>query len=257
MNEQELEKSRKNETEKKKRKRIKLFGGILGVLCLLLLGGFSYVKDCYKPLPEALEATKSTDSVQVVINQKDMVFVPEKIEAGLIFYPGAKVEYEAYAPLMQKLAQNNILCVLVHMPGNMAMFDLDAADEIPSRFPKVQNWYMAGHSLGGAMAAVYTKKHLDEISGIIFLAAYSTEDLSTSDLKVLSIYGSEDRVLNMGNYEKDKQNLPHGTKEVIIQGGCHAYFGMYGPQKGDGNPSISSEAQLNQTKEAILSLILQ
>ena len=46
-----------------------------------------------------------------------------------------------------------ILCVLVKMPCNLAVLDRNAADSIPERFSEVTDWYIGGHSLGGAMAA--------------------------------------------------------------------------------------------------------
>lgn len=50
--------------------------------------------------------------------------------------------------------------------------------------------------------------------------------------------------------------LPAGFQEVIIDGGCHAYFGMYGAQEGDGNPSISNEQQIMETADAIEAMIV-
>lgn len=40
------------------------------------------------------------------------------------------------------------------------------------------------------------------------LASYSTSDLAESVLSVLSVYGSEDKVLNAEKYEANKANLP-------------------------------------------------
>ena len=60
------------------------------------------------------------------------------------------------------------------------------------------------------------------------------EDLSATDLEVLSIYGTQDKVLNMEKYEQYRMNLPLDMEEQIIDGGCHAYFGDYGVQDGDG-----------------------
>lgn len=83
------------------------------------------------------------------------------------------------------------------------------------------------------------------------LGAYSTADLTDSQLKVLSIYGSEDQVLNYEKYEENKSNLSDDFTEVVIDGGCHAYFGMYGYQDGDGIPLITNEEQIQRTAEAI------
>ena len=110
-----------------------------------------------------------------------------------------KVENTAYAPLLHDLAEDGILCVLVKMPCNLAVLDRNAADSIPERFSEVTDWYIGGHSLGGAMAASYAAKHTDELDGLVLLAAYSTADLTDSGLRVYAAYGSEDGVLNRKN----------------------------------------------------------
>ena len=99
------------------------------------------------------------------------------------------------------------------------------------------------------------KKNADEFDGLVLLAAYSTADLSGTDLKVLSIYGDEDGVMNAKKYEKYKSNLPEGFTEHILDGGNHAQFGMYGEQKGDGKASLSNHAQITQTASKIVSFI--
>jgi dienelactone hydrolase len=180
-----------------------------------------------------------------------LIFEPEQIENGLIFYPGGKVEHTAYIPLMEALASEGTLCILVKMPFRLAVFDSNAADGLQENYPEVESWYLGGHSLGGSMAASYLSKHAKVFDGLILLGSYSTADLSDLDVEVLSIYGSEDLVMNRENYEENKKNLPDDFKEVIIDGGCHAYFGMYGAQEGDGVPAISNEEQIARTVEAI------
>ena len=167
------------------------------------------------------------------------------------------MENTAYAPLLHKLADEGILCVLVKMPCNLAVLDTNAADGIPEEFPEVDSWYIGGHSLGGAIAASYAAKHVDELDGLILLAAYSTADLTDSGLQVFSAYGSEDGVLNRGKYETNRANLPADTVEMLINGGCHAGFGSYGPQTGDGTPTISAEDQQQQTADALAAWMMQ
>lgn len=169
----------------------------------------------------------------------------------MIFYPGGKVQYEAYAPLMEACAKQGILCILLQMPGNLAVLDINAAEGIPEDYPDIENWYIAGHSLGGSMAASYISSHEKGYKGLILLAAYSTADLKEKGLDVLSIYGSQDGVLKMNSYEKYRSNLPEKFTEIVIPGGCHAYFGSYGAQKGDGTPEISNEEQILLTADAI------
>ncbi|MGN1266779.1 MAG: alpha/beta hydrolase, partial [Dorea sp.] len=68
-------------------------------------------------------------------------------------------------------------------------------------------------------------------------------------LNIISVYGSEDKVINMEKYEEYHENLPMDAKEMVIKGGCHALFGDYGAQEGDGEPTITAEEQINATIE--------
>lgn len=223
---------------------------VLCVLGLLAAGFGAYVSNAYEAAPEAQALLESGKSGAVQIFQEDdrrIVAAPKQPEAGLVFYPGGKVEPEAYVPLMDALAQRGILCVLVKMPCNLAVFDADAADGIPAQFPEIKRWYIGGHSLGGAMAASYAAGHADGLEGLLLLAAYSTEDLSGTGLRALSLYGSEDGVLNREKYGECRKNLPADTQEIVIEGGCHAYFGMYGEQEGDNKALISPREQMEET----------
>lgn len=101
--------------------------------------------------------------------------------------------------------------------------------------------------MGGSMAAACAADHTGLFEGLVLLAAYSTEDLGGTGLRVLSAYGSEDRVLDLENYEKYRSNLPEGVSETVIDGGNHACFGSYGPQDGDGIPQITAERQMKET----------
>lgn len=231
---------------------------LIVILLAMIIGTGAYIGDYYRADDQALEIVTQTgipiSEDVTVVNQKNsrICFEPEEPQCGLIFYPGGKVQYEAYAPLMEKLAENGILCVLVHMPGNLAVLDVNAADGIREMYPEIKTWYIGGHSLGGAMAASYAAKHSGDFSGLILLAAYSTADLSDSGLSVISIYGSMDGVLDAEKYEKYLPNLPDTAREVVIEGGCHSYFGSYGMQDGDGTPTITREEQIEETVKAIL-----
>lgn len=230
----------------------------LAFLFLLGVGGYAYVADYYRADEVAVAAMAyQADDVQIKEDGNVTWFVPKELTAGLIFYPGGKVEHTAYAPLLWACAEKGILCALVRMPGNLAVMDVNAADWLQEKHPEVTTWYIAGHSLGGATAANYAAEHSDDYSGLILLAAYSTKDLTQTPLRVLSIYGSEDGVMNREAYEKNWINLPADTTEVILEGGCHAQFGSYGPQDGDGTPTISGEEQIRQTAAAIVAFAVQ
>ena len=228
---------------------------IILIVFLALSGACAiYVSDYYHADAEAIEAYTLTQNANISkeeIAKGVLAYIPEEASAGFIFYPGGKVEYTAYEPLMLTLAEKGILSILIEMPFNLAVFDINAADGIIAKYPEIENWYIGGHSLGGSMAASYLADHKDDFAGLILLASYSTVDFSNSDLQMLSIYGSEDKVLNVENYEKNKLNLPKDFTEFIIEGGCHAYFGMYGEQKGDGTPTIENTTQIQISADVI------
>jgi len=233
-------------------KKWRFIPAVILALILLVAGiVYMYTSDYYHADEEAVMACSQIDDSITVGHDSDQQynFVPENPKAGLVFYPGGKVEYSAYAPLMQELAKNDILCILVKMPLNLAVLDVDAAEDVMARYPEITRWYIGGHSLGGSMAASYAADNADEFEGLLMLAAYSTAELSETDLKVLSIYGSCDKVLNMEKYEEYRGNLPDDAVEIIIEGGNHAGFGSYGAQEGDGDALITSSEQIGITAE--------
>lgn len=177
-------------------------------------------------------------------------------ENALIFYPGAKVEYTAYLPLCYELAEQGIDCFLVKMPCNLAFLGQNKAQGLMQDYT-YENWYLSGHSLGGAMAASYAAEHLKEIDGLVLLAAYPTKSLDRENFSVLSLYGSEDGVLNMEKVETGRKLMPDNYMEVCIEGGNHAYFGDYGEQKGDGVAKITREEQTKQTVDEIIKMIIK
>lgn len=72
------------------------------------------------------------------------------------------------------------------------------------------------------------------------------------NLTVLSIYGSEDGVLNIGKVAEGKAIVCGEYRELVIEGGNHAQFGSYGEQAGDGKAKISAAEQWQRTAEFIL-----
>ncbi len=245
--------------DKRKKRRIIVWSSVAAVLLLLFIGCGIYLGDFYHGDMAAIEGFVTEKPVEEQIVSKGVTVYQPKGEVtpenGFIFYPGGKVEAVAYEPLLKALASEGMLCVLVEMPFNLAVFDRRAAEGIPEQFPEVTDWYIGGHSLGGSMAASYLAEHATDYKGLILLGSYSTTDLSETGPSVLSVYGSEDKVLNKENYEEDKANLPEDFTEVVIEGGCHAYFGMYGAQDGDGTPSISNEEQIEATVDAVMAFL--
>ena len=233
----------------KKKKKLKIILlSFLAVLILLFGGFYVYTLDYYRTSGHAAQTLAGLNDQQVEMIGDTIIFYPDKpLDSGsaLIFYPGGKVEYTAYVPLMEQLAQQGLTCVLVKMPFNLAVFDINSADKVYAELPEIKNWYLAGHSLGGAMASSYAGKNSDKLDGLILLGAYPVND---SDIPTIAIYGSED--INL-----DRTKLVNTANQVEIVGGNHAYFGDYGEQKGDGIATISREEQQKQAVDAIMRLI--
>lgn len=241
---------------KAKRKFLIITVSVISALALVFVACAIYLGDYYRADEGAIAVFSPEENISVcLLDNGNVVFEPQNPTAGFIFYPGGKVEHNAYQPLMAALARRGILCILIEMPFNLAVFDINAANGIKESYPDVNSWYVGGHSLGGSMAAAYLEDHTDEYDGLILLGSYSTADLSNTDLTVISIYGSEDLVLNREKYNENKSNLPDALTEVVIDGGCHSYFGMYGPQHGDGTPTISNNEQIDIKVENIINAI--
>lgn len=243
-------------TVKKKRLVKRLLLVVLIVIVVITAAFGWYVNDYSRADDTALVAVADengpADGVTVsALADGEIVFVPEQPRAGLIFYPGGKVEPEAYAPLLTQCASRGILCVLVQPPFNLAFFDINAADGIPEQFPEVDTWMIGGHSLGGVAATSYLAHHESDYDDLVLLASYSASDLTEFGGEVLLVVGSEDGVLNRDAYEDALDLLPAGAQEIVIDGGNHAGFGNYGEQDGDGKASVSRVDQQAQTADAI------
>ncbi len=226
---------------KRKRRRIVP----LAVLIVLVLVCVVYLSDYYP----AAEDEGVFGNVMLTTEDGLMIFDGPGEDSALIFYPGGKVEYSAYTPLMNRLAESGIDCFLVDMPVNLAFFGVDKADEIIET-NDYNKWFIGGHSLGGVAASMYASNH--DLDGLILLASYPTEEI---DEPTLSVYGSEDGVLDMEKYEDSKDLLPEDHSEVVIEGGNHAQFGDYGEQEGDGVATITADEQQDATVSAILEFV--
>lgn len=254
--------SKEKKKMKKKTKRILITCiFVFSILAILLGSFFTYVSIYYHGTDNANKYLDDSTLSEVIDSKDCVTFQPKANKVttitkdGIIFYPGGKVEYKAYAPMLRGLADLGITSVLVKMPFNLAVFNVNGANGKQEKFPNVENWYMAGHSLGGAMASTYLYKHADNFKGLILMGAYSTVNLSSyTDLNTLSILASEDGILNQEKYQKNKSNLPNLT-EKTIQGGIHSYFGDYGLQKGDGVPEVSYDEQKNSIISSISTFI--
>ncbi|MBG9540275.1 carboxymethylenebutenolidase [Bacillus thuringiensis] len=224
---------------------------LLGILIMGSISFFVWSQFSYKPTKEALSLIEDKkDEDHIVFGEKDA-------KIGVIFYQGAKVEAEAYSYLGEALAKGGHFVVMPKLPLNLAILGINEVDSVIEKYPKVQKWYVAGHSMGGAMISKYAFQHEDKIDGIIFLGSYPADDFSMKSIPMLSIYGEVDALATVEKIENNKKFMSKNTTMHMIKGGNHAHFGMYGEQKGDNASLITPKAQRDETVKVMEEWLLK
>lgn len=236
-------------------KRIAL--ALLAVLIVATLGFVVWAETPLGPAPEALAALESDSQVEVKVTRDFIAFAPvgSAPSTGFVFYPGGRVDYRSYAVPLREIASRGYLVVLLPVRLNLAIFDVGAADPVFAAYPEIQRWALGGHSLGGAVAAMYAKENPAKAEAIIFWASYPADDsLKESGLKFLTIYGTRD-MAGTEIFKEKRAALPSDAEYVVIEGGNHAQFGDYGDQPGDNPAAISRQEQQRQTVEAVVEFL--
>ena len=233
---------------------------ILIVLSVIVIAGIKLFVP--QEADEIAMASMESNALVEVSNQPSViVLVPKdkQLQRGLIFYQGAKVPAEAYVPLLMPLAEQGILVVIPKMPLNYAIFNIDRAANIQNVYPQITCWTIAGHSLGGSMAAEYASDNAYRLNGIVFVASYPAKNTSLSgmDIEGLVIRGSNDGLVSDEEVDAVLENFPSDTTFIMLDGGNHAQFGRYGWQNGDGEATMSADEQQEETTQAILEFIDQ
>lgn len=122
----------------RRKKTYAVIAAILAIILLCVIGCVVYVGDYYHAEEAAVQAMASDSHITVsTAEDGTLLFLPDGPQTGLIFYPGGKVEYTAYALLMRACAQRGIRCVLLKMPCNLAVLDMNAADGIIGQHPDI------------------------------------------------------------------------------------------------------------------------
>lgn len=224
--------------------------GILVLAILILAYGVYYINDYYHADSSVDEYLNGTDNVSVIKTSNGLFLDGDGNDTALIFYPGGKVEYTSYLPLLTQIASRGVDCYLVEMPFNIAFLGTNSADDIMAN-SSYSHYYISGHSLGGVSASSYVND-TNRTDGLILLAAYPTQEI---EKPVLSLYGSEDGVLNIEKYGEAKPLIKGNFTEIIIDGANHAQWGNYGNQSGDNPSKITSEEQQKQGVDEIIKFI--
>jgi pimeloyl-ACP methyl ester carboxylesterase len=228
--------------QKKRRGRIlkRVLWSIAIVLVLAVGGVFAWTQiGVMAAEPGPLATVRENPAITVTDADQGIVLAPAEgaSEVGLVFIPGAKVDPWAYAAILQGLAEDGVTVVITRPWLNLAFFDPRGLDAFTSAAPEVDVWGVGGHSLGGVRACQLAS----DADALLLFASYCANDLSESDLPVLSLAGSEDGLSTPEKIADARAQLPADAEMVEIEGASHASFGDYGPQAGDGTPTVSTE----------------
>lgn len=207
-------------------------------------------------------ATFESDSkVTVSVSPGAVAFTPNADTAGvgLLFYPGALADPDAYAPMARAVAEAGYEVILVELPFRLAPFERHrtALAERTRTIIETNSrraWVIGGHSKGGKLAAQFARDHASVLAGLLLVGTSHPreDDLSRLTLDVTKVYGTEDGLASEEEVDRFGSNLPETTHWTRIEGGNHAQFGWYGWQIGDGRAQITRTEQQAATVRAIV-----
>ena len=160
-----------------------------------------------------------------------------------VFYPGGRVPAQSYEFIARALAAQGITVAIPVMPLELAVISPNRASEVRTALEasgiKITKFVIGGHSLGGAMAAKYAFSNT--VNGLVLMGAYSVDDLTGKSFTVLDLAAEHDGLATLEKVNDGLSKLPAGSKVDMIPGGVHAFFGRYGPQAGDGSPTVARD----------------
>ncbi|OFE14940.1 hypothetical protein BA895_07225 [Humibacillus sp. DSM 29435] len=223
---------------------------VVTVVALVYLRPFSAT-------PDAIAAMAGAPGVRVVDSPTQIALEPQNQPAarGLVFQPGARVDPRAYVPLLTQVSRGGVLVVIVKQPFDIGFTAIGAPGPIIAAHPEVRSWALAGHSLGGVVASSFAGGHLDTVQGLVLWASYPLGSLADTSLKVASISGTNDGLATPADIDASRPDLPGSTVFTPVKGSVHAFFGDYGPQPGDGTPSVSRDKAQQQIVAATVTLM--
>jgi pimeloyl-ACP methyl ester carboxylesterase len=201
--------------------------------------------------PVAIAAMESDSAVSVTESRTELRFQPEaQTGANLAFYPGALVDPRAYSVLARKLAEAGHQVVVLKCPLDLALLCGGAAERVAGD----GQWVVGGHSLGGTEAA-RDAVGVPGFAGLLLWASYPLSDVSSIEFPVASVSGSNDALTTPSDIEDSRELLPSDTVFTRVEGAVHSYFGDYGKQPGDGEPTITREQAQEEIVAASLALL--
>ncbi|MFN4232499.1 alpha/beta hydrolase [Thermus sp.] len=228
----------------------RLFLPLLAAAFLLALAVAGVAHYFLRPLRAEALAQEALGQAGLEVREVShgLELIPKAPKALLAFYPGARVEPLAYAPLLAPVAKAGYLVVLLKVPSGIALLGKERALEVKRAHPQLP-LVVGGHSLGGVAAAGLAAR---EKLPLILFASYPEGDLSGETFPTLALFGTEDGLLPPDKAREKARLLPKNARVVFVEGLNHAGFGAYGPQKGDRPARRPREALWREIQEEVL-----
>ncbi|MEM1009152.1 MAG: alpha/beta hydrolase, partial [Myxococcota bacterium] len=209
----------------------------------------------YAPTQKAQDALKSASK----ITPQYILFTPPNPsppQHGLVFFGGAKVQEEAYAPIAQALAQRGIAVAIVRSPFDAPLLlpfstrRVDASVEALQKTNPHIKLHLGGHSAGGYFASRWSD---EQFKSIILLNAYSPEETSNREKPGMAIFGGQDPLIKPEKIEITREAFSNPQFQMIhIPDLNHAYGGdLWGVQEGDGQSETSTDELIRKVVDLI------
>ena len=241
-------------------RRIRITGWTaLSSLIVTVIGFLVWASTPYPEQPEPIRELLDRSDITVDAGPDHITVSPAASDGplageALLFFPGARVNPHAYASTFADTVSTTGLSVTLVRPWwNLAITDPRAVTDF-QHLSQAAFTSVGGHSMGGVKACELATEA--NIQHLVLLASYCANDISGSDVAVLSLQGSNDRLIDPVAIEEASVLLPADMVEIELDGLNHASFGDYGPQSGDGIAELSrAEAIAVITDQLVSGLI--
>lgn len=224
---------------------------LTSIFLLLVLVLAIYASNPYQPLADMDEAIEALDTDAIATNEgiNYISYTVDNPIKNIVFIPGGLVNPHSYDYLAVQLARSGYNVTIFKPFFDLAILTPNLASKYLS--DELDN-IIIGHSLGGVVASMIAAKE-ESISTVILMGSYPIQDISNKH--TLIITAEFDIAMDQEAFDQSLQNVNSDTEVVDISGGNHAQFGWYGPQKGDGEATISTLQQQSIILGAILDFI--
>jgi pimeloyl-ACP methyl ester carboxylesterase len=239
--------------KRRRRRRIRITGWSALTSLLVTIVGFLTWFHIVLPADRGATLEVYRDARIVVTQEPGLVMMSSATLTstdGVLYFPGAKVDPYCYIYPLADVAASGVTVVIMKPLMNMALLDQRDMEALTAIAPEVENWTLAGHSLGGVRACMLASH--PSVTSLVLFASYCATDISAGDLEVILVTGDQDGLIEPQALKDSLPLLPPGrVTERVLVGANHASFGTYGAQPGDGVATLTP-AQMRDLMTAIL-----